>query len=181
MFRDVFFMILLILMGAADVLCCVKKQYRRRGSKIVAIVTLSVIFAFEIVYTVLFFFGMRLPNKFFSLFALICIVSNAVFAFSSGSKIISRMSMVVCALAVVFSMYFLCFVAQEEIVINGKTYIAEYENFTGVSKTLVRCYERRSFGLTEGNCALVLDCGIILSSKPDLSNGQYAILEGGIQ
>lgn len=76
----------------------------------------------------------------------------------------------------VLAFCFAVFISQEEVVIGGKAYIGEYESFTGMSKTLVTCYEKRNSVFTEAEYSFILDYGIVLGDKPDFNDTPYEII-----
>lgn len=177
MLRDLLFVIMLFVSGFTGVLSCKTKKYKNRSNKITAFVILSMIFCVEAAYTVLLLCGNRLPNEKFWFFAFMCALANTAFVLLNGNKGVKRAGIVIAAFFAVFTMYFMCFISQEEIVVNDRVYIGEYESVTGTSKTLVKCYEKRNSVFTENNYSLILDYGIVLGDKVDFSHEPYEIKE----
>lgn len=179
MTRDLILSLLLVSFAVVDLLCFLMRVYKNRKCKFSALFAITAIFIAESTYFIFFFCGLRLPNETFCLFSTMCILTNVVFVLLNANRTIRRASFILTAFSLVFTMYSMCFVTQEQLNLDGKVYIAEYENVTGISNTIVRCYEKRGSIFTTRDCELVLDYGIVLGAAPDLSNGQYTVVKAG--
>ncbi len=175
MLRDILLISLLVIFGIYNALQWKKKNQTVPKRKALSLIILLTLFFIELAYIASFTAGYRLPNNSFCIFSLFCLISN--FAFSRANNKNKTTCYVLSLLLLLLSSFCYFSISQTEIVIDGKQYIGEYSGWTGISNTLVDCYEVKNGLFTENKADITLDYGIILDGAPDFDEMPYSIVD----
>ena len=182
MIRDLILIVLMFVGTAVGIVCFVTGDRKNKARRSAILSALCLTAALEAAYCVMFILNHRLIGVWFFLFAFVCCASNALTIAASGGKGAKIAAALVAAACGAFIIIQAVFVTSENVVVDGVMYVGEYESVTGVSQTVVKCYKKRNAFFSESKESLLLDYGIILTGKPDLTKDPYEIIsvDGGV-